>query len=32
MAHDVTRVGERLPIDINLKRASFFDATTERAL
>ena len=32
MVHDVTRVGQRVPIDINLKRASIFDAATEKAL
>ncbi len=31
-AHDVTRPGERTPIDINLTRAAIFDAQTERAL
>ncbi|MGH6924616.1 MAG: ABC transporter ATP-binding protein [Propylenella sp.] len=31
-AHDVSRPGERTPIDINLKRAAVFDAGTERAL
>jgi multiple sugar transport system ATP-binding protein len=31
-AHDVTRPGERAPIDINLRRAAIFDARTERAL
>jgi multiple sugar transport system ATP-binding protein len=32
LAHDVSRPGDRVPIDINLKRASIFDATTEKAL
>jgi multiple sugar transport system ATP-binding protein len=32
LTHDVTRVGERVPIDINLKRAAIFEALTERAL
>lgn len=32
LVHDVTRIGERVPIDINLKRAVIFDAVTERAL
>ena len=31
-AHDVSRPGERIPIDINLKRAAIFDAATEKAL
>jgi len=31
-AHDVSRPGERLPVDINLNRASIFDAKSERAL
>jgi multiple sugar transport system ATP-binding protein len=31
-AHDVSRPGERMPIDINLQRAAIFDAETERAL
>ena len=31
-AHDVSRPGERLPIDINMNRASIFDAKTERAI
>ena len=31
-AHDVSRPGERLPIDINMNRASIFDAQTERAI
>ncbi|RWI27856.1 MAG: sn-glycerol-3-phosphate ABC transporter ATP-binding protein UgpC [Mesorhizobium sp.] len=31
-AHDVSRPGERLPIDINMNRASIFDARTERAI
>lgn len=31
-AHDVTLPGERIPIDINLKRAAIFDADTEKAL
>jgi len=32
MAHDVSRVGDHIRIDINLKRAAIFDATTEKAL
>jgi multiple sugar transport system ATP-binding protein len=32
LAHDVTHIGDRVPIDINLKRAAIFDALTERAL
>jgi multiple sugar transport system ATP-binding protein len=32
LPHDVTHVGDRVPIDVNLKRAAIFDATTERAL
>jgi len=31
-AHDVSRPGERLAIDINMARASIFDAGTQRAL
>jgi multiple sugar transport system ATP-binding protein len=31
-AHDVSLLGERIPIDINIKRASIFDAETEKAL
>jgi multiple sugar transport system ATP-binding protein len=31
-AHDVSLPGERIPIDINIKRASIFDAETEKAL
>ena len=31
-AHDVSRPGEKLAIDINMNRASIFDAGTERAL
>jgi multiple sugar transport system ATP-binding protein len=31
-AHDVSRSGEKIPIDINLKRASFFDAQSEKAI
>ncbi|HEX9906257.1 MAG TPA: sn-glycerol-3-phosphate ABC transporter ATP-binding protein UgpC [Propylenella sp.] len=31
-AHDVSRPGERIPIDVNLKRAAIFDAETEKAL
>jgi multiple sugar transport system ATP-binding protein len=31
-AYDASRPGERVPIDINLKRASIFDAATEKAL
>jgi multiple sugar transport system ATP-binding protein len=31
-AHDVSRPGDRVPIDINLKRASIFDAKTEKAI
>ena len=32
LPHDVTHVGDRVPIDVNLKRAAIFDALTERAL
>jgi multiple sugar transport system ATP-binding protein len=32
MAHDVSRVGDHIRIDINLKRAAIFDTTTEKAL
>jgi multiple sugar transport system ATP-binding protein len=31
-AHDVRQPGERIAIDINLNRASLFDAATERAI
>ncbi len=31
-AHDVSAAGEKIPIDINLKRATLFDAETEKAL
>lgn len=31
-AHDVSRPGEQIQIDINMKRASVFDRETERAL
>ncbi|GLS18356.1 sugar ABC transporter ATP-binding protein [Labrys miyagiensis] len=31
-AHDVSRPGQRIPLDINLNRASLFDAATEKAL
>ncbi|MEQ1955862.1 sn-glycerol-3-phosphate ABC transporter ATP-binding protein UgpC [Mesorhizobium sp. CN2-181] len=31
-AHDVSRPGEELPIDVNMNRASIFDALTERAI
>jgi multiple sugar transport system ATP-binding protein len=31
-AHDASRPGDTVPIDINLKRAVIFDALTERAL
>jgi multiple sugar transport system ATP-binding protein len=31
-AHDVPRPGERLSIDINMNRASIFDAQTQRAI
>ena len=31
-AHDVSRPGEKVPIDVNLRRATVFDAHTERAL
>jgi multiple sugar transport system ATP-binding protein len=31
-AHDVSRPGQIVPIDINLKRASIFDKQTEKAL
>jgi multiple sugar transport system ATP-binding protein len=31
-AHDVSAPGEKVSIDINLKRATFFDAETEKAL
>jgi multiple sugar transport system ATP-binding protein len=31
-AHDVSRLGERIPIDVNLRRAAIFDAATEKAL
>jgi multiple sugar transport system ATP-binding protein len=31
-AHDVSRPGEKIPIDINLMRASLFDAESEKAI
>jgi multiple sugar transport system ATP-binding protein len=31
-AHDVSHPGEKIAIDINLSRASLFDAKTERAI
>jgi multiple sugar transport system ATP-binding protein len=31
-AHDVSRPGQIVPIDINLKRASIFDERSEKAL
>ena len=31
-AHDVSRPGDRIRIDVNLKRASLFDAATEKVL
>ena len=31
-AHDVSRPGEQIPIDINMTRASIFDRKTDRAL
>jgi multiple sugar transport system ATP-binding protein len=31
-AHDVRKPGDRIPLDINLNRASLFDAETERAI
>ena len=31
-AHDVSRPGEKIPIDVNLRRAAIFDAETEKAL
>ncbi len=31
-AHDVSRPGEQIPIDLNLSRAAIFDAKTERAI
>ena len=31
-AHDVSRPGEKIPIDINLMRASLFDAASENAI
>jgi multiple sugar transport system ATP-binding protein len=31
-AHDVSRPGEKIPIDINLMRASLFDAASEKAI
>jgi multiple sugar transport system ATP-binding protein len=31
-AHDVSRPGEKMAIDVNMNRASIFDAATERAL
>ena len=32
LAHDVSRPCDRIPIDVNLKRAVIFDALTEKAL
>ncbi len=32
LAHDVSRPGDRVSIDLNLKRATIFDAMTEKAL
>jgi multiple sugar transport system ATP-binding protein len=32
LAHDVSRPGDRISIDVNMKRAAIFDATTERAM
>jgi multiple sugar transport system ATP-binding protein len=32
LAHDVSRPGDRIPIDVNLKRATIFDALSEKAL
>jgi multiple sugar transport system ATP-binding protein len=31
-AHDVSRTGESISVDINLRRAALFDAATEKAL
>jgi multiple sugar transport system ATP-binding protein len=31
-AHDVSRPGDRIPIDINMKRVAIFDVTTDKAL
>ena len=31
-AHDVSRPGETISLDLNLRRATLFDARTERAL
>ena len=31
-AHDVSRAGERIALDIDLSRVSLFDAGTEKAL
>jgi multiple sugar transport system ATP-binding protein len=31
-AHDVSRPGETIPIDLNLNRASLFDPATGRAI
>ena len=31
-AHDVSRPGEQVPIDLNLRRAAIFDAATERSI
>jgi multiple sugar transport system ATP-binding protein len=31
-AHDVSRPGERIAVDVNMKRASIFDAGTQRAI
>jgi multiple sugar transport system ATP-binding protein len=31
-AHDVSRPGEKITIDINLRRASLFDARSEKAI
>jgi multiple sugar transport system ATP-binding protein len=31
-AHDVSRPSEKIPIDVNLRRAAIFDAATEKAL
>jgi multiple sugar transport system ATP-binding protein len=31
-AHDVSHPGERIRVDINLRRAALFDPTTGRAL
>jgi multiple sugar transport system ATP-binding protein len=32
LAHDVSRIGDRIPIDVNVKRAVIFDATTEKSI